>query len=46
MVIVIVTVKEPKAEAADLDDWEAMASDEEKGVVKATCPTDEYLLNS
>ncbi|CAM4478421.1 hypothetical protein PO909_015592 [Leuciscus waleckii] len=27
-------VKEPKAEAADLDDWEAMASDEEKEMKK------------
>lgn len=46
MVILIVTVKEPKAEAADLDDWEAMASDEEKGGVKATFSTDAYLLKS
>lgn len=46
IVIFIVTVKEPKAEAADLDDWEAMASDEEKGGVKVTCPTDAYLLKS
>uniref|UniRef100_A0A9J7XDX9 Eukaryotic translation initiation factor 5B n=1 Tax=Cyprinus carpio carpio TaxID=630221 RepID=A0A9J7XDX9_CYPCA len=32
--IFIATVKEPKAEAADLDDWEAMASDEEKEMKK------------
>uniref|UniRef100_A0A673H5U8 Eukaryotic translation initiation factor 5B n=1 Tax=Sinocyclocheilus rhinocerous TaxID=307959 RepID=A0A673H5U8_9TELE len=32
--VVIKDVKEPKAEAADLDDWEAMASDEEKEMKK------------
>ncbi|XP_073698536.1 eukaryotic translation initiation factor 5B [Garra rufa] len=31
---VVEQVKEPKAEAADLDDWEAMASDEEKEMKK------------
>lgn len=44
IIIIFFKVKEPKAEAADLDDWEAMVSDEDKGGAKATWQSNTPVL--